>query len=323
MVGADREMEMNSTGGSSALVWFGDPQGSCTGCNDEWLAWRGRALEDELGLGWLEGVHPADRAMCAMTLARHSALHAPVEMEFRLQRHDGLWRPMLVVGVPRVDFCGEFCGLTCSLIDATDHLQARRAGRAQQALLRATLEAAQDSDLVGTAEGASVHRIATFLATERHPVLEQVSAGLADLASLADLRAPGADHRRHPNAGATAAVVACRLEDLPEPASMWMQQELQRITAARLASHLRALDIVIDCQDGIVAAVLSGECDERGAEATIEVLHEVLEHPVEIGGHTCHPSLRFTYVMQGRDEDLPACVDRARQALGPAVARTG
>ena len=314
---------MNSTGASAALVWFGDPQGSCAGCNDEWLAWRGRTLDEELGLGWLDGVHPADRATSAMTLARHSALHAPVELEFRLQRHDGQWRPMLAVGVPRVDFGGEFCGLTCSLIDASDHLQARRAGRAQQALLRATLEAAQDSDLVGTAEGASVHRIASFLATDRHPVIERAGAGIADLHSLAEMSSPAFEHRRsaRPDAGAT--VITCQLQALPEPATAWMQQELQRITAARLASHLRVHDIVIDCGDGMFAVVLSGECDERGARAAIEVLHEVLEHRVEIGGRTFHPSLRFTYVMQERSEDLPACVDRARQALGPAVARTG
>jgi hypothetical protein len=97
---------------------------------------------------------------------------------------------------------------------------------------------------------------------------------------------------------------------------------LRRITATRLTGHLRALDIVIDCRDGMFATVLSGVSDERGAEATIDVLHEVLEHPVEIGGRSIHPSLRFTYVMRERGEDLPACVERARQALGPVVART-
>lgn len=314
---------MTITGGPAALVWFGDAQGACAGCNRMWLSWRGRSLDEELGMGWLDGVHPDDRAASAMTLARHSALHSPVQMEFRLRRHDGLWRPMLAVGVPRVDFGGEFCGLTCSLIDATEHLQARRTGRAQQALLRATLEAAQDSCFLGTAEGASVHRVAAFLAADRTPTIETTGAGIADLTSLAGITADGHGRRRAAGAGDGFAVVACALEPLADTSTDWMRDELRRITGARLTGHLRALDTVIDCHDGMFAIVLSGVSDERGAEATIEVLHEVLEHPVDIGGQSIHPSLRFTYVMREQGEDLPACVDRARQALGPAVARTG
>lgn len=305
----------------TALVWFGDAQGSCVGCNEVWLEWCGRALDEELGTGWIDGVHPEDRSATAMTLARHTALHSPLEMEFRLRRRDGLWRPMLCVGVPRVDFSGEFCGLTCSLIDASEYLQARRTKRAQQALLRATLEAAQASEYLGTAEGASVHRIATLLAADPQPPIETTGAGIADLTSLAGVTADGREQRRTGGDQDMFAVVACMLEPLPEPASAWAQDELRRIIAARLTGHLRALDVVIDCRNGIFATVLSGLSDERGAQATIEVLHEVLEHPVEIGGTTFHPILRFTYVMRERGEDLPACVDRARQALGPAVAR--
>ena len=312
---------MNMTGAPMALVWFGDATGSCAGCNHAWLAWRGRTLAEELGVGWLEGVHPQDRAASAMTLARHSALHAPVEFEFRLRRHDGVWWPMLAVGLPRVDFSGEFSGLTCSVIDASEHLQARRTGRARQVLLQATLEAAQDSAYVGTAEGASVHRIATFLASDPQPPVEVSGAGIAELTSLAGAAA-SREHRRAAQSPDAFAVVACLLEPLEEPASAWMEAELRRVIAARLTGHLRALDVVIDCHDGLYATVLSGVSDERGARATIEVLHEVLEHPVEIGGHPVHPSLRFTYVMREPGEDLPACVDRARQALGPVAART-
>ena len=313
---------MNGTGVPAALVWFGDEEGSCAGCSRAWLSWRGRALEAELGIGWLDGVHPDDRAASAMTLARHSALHSPVQLEFRLRRHDGLWRPMLAVGVPRVDVSGGFSGLTCSLIDATEHLPGRRTGRAQQALLRATLEAAQDSAFLGTVEGASLHRIASFLAADRTPAIESTLTGVADLTTLAQLAADGREHRRRAGRPDGFAVVACMIEPLSQPGTQWMTSELRRIIGARLVGHLRALDTVIDCRDGMFATVLSGVSDERSAEATIDVLHEILEHPLEIGGHTVHPSLRFTYVMREPGEDLPACVDRARQALGPVAART-
>ena len=312
---------MNTTGTEPALVWFGDHQASCAGCNRTWLDWRGRLLDEELGTGWLDGVHPQDRAHCAMTLARSTALRTPVELEFRLQRHDGLWRPMLSIGVPRVDHSGEFAGLTCALIDATEHLRARRTGRAAQALLHATLEAAQDSSMVGTAEGASVHRIATFIAADRPHAVDHEADGRAGVTRLSDVTAFDPGQRRRAGHDDDVAVVACALEPVGEPMSHWMQAELQRHLIARLTANLRARDTVVDCADGELAVMLSGVSEDRDAQAVIDVLHEVLEHPLEVGGRPIHPSLRFTYVMRQAGEDLPACVDRARQALGPAVAR--
>ncbi|RXL92759.1 histidine kinase, partial [Citrobacter sp. AAK_AS5] len=42
------------------LIWLAGPDKRCTFLNRSWLAFTGRALEQETGDGWTEGVHPDD-----------------------------------------------------------------------------------------------------------------------------------------------------------------------------------------------------------------------------------------------------------------------
>ena len=43
-----------------ALVWMCDAENRCTYFNRGWLEFTGRAVEAELGDGWLDNVHPDD-----------------------------------------------------------------------------------------------------------------------------------------------------------------------------------------------------------------------------------------------------------------------
>jgi PAS domain S-box-containing protein len=112
-----------------APIWRSDAQGHCDYFNRTWLAFTGRSLEQELGDGWLEGVHPEDRERCMGTYLRAVAARRPFDMEYRLRRHDGEYRTVLDAGRPLIDEQGNFAGFLGSAYDIGD-------GRAAQTALR-------------------------------------------------------------------------------------------------------------------------------------------------------------------------------------------
>ena len=49
------------------LMWMSDTRKLCTFFNKSWLDFTGRTLDQELGNGWVEGVHADDRERCLAT----------------------------------------------------------------------------------------------------------------------------------------------------------------------------------------------------------------------------------------------------------------
>ena len=45
---------------SPAMIWMADNEGLCTFANQSWLDFRGKTLDQELGTGWMEGIHAED-----------------------------------------------------------------------------------------------------------------------------------------------------------------------------------------------------------------------------------------------------------------------
>ena len=109
----------NMADSAPVLLWNSGRDKLCEFFNQGWLAFTGRTLEQEIGNGWAEGVHPDDLQHCLMTY--HSAFDArqPFEMEYRLRRHDGEYRWVVDTGVPRFAPDGEFIGYVGSAVDIT------------------------------------------------------------------------------------------------------------------------------------------------------------------------------------------------------------
>jgi PAS domain S-box-containing protein len=116
------------------LIWTTTLEGHISYCNRSWLQFTGRTLEEELGHGWLEGVHPDDRAECFRAHAAAAATQGEVSLEYRLRNADGEYRWMHHTGAPKLLARGEFRGFIGSSFDITDQR------RATETLLRAKEE---------------------------------------------------------------------------------------------------------------------------------------------------------------------------------------
>ncbi len=105
------------------LIWRSGLDAKCYYFNKTWLDFTGRTFEQEYGDGWAEGVHPDDLERCVKIYLDNFGNKTPFEMEYRLRRHDGVWRWINDRGVPAVDESGVFSGFVGSCLDVTDKVE--------------------------------------------------------------------------------------------------------------------------------------------------------------------------------------------------------
>jgi PAS domain S-box-containing protein len=110
-----------------ALIWMSGPDKKCTFFNEGWLKFTGRSIDLELGDGWAEGVHAEDFQRCLDTYTGAFDRREQFRLEYRLRRHDGEYRWVLDIGVPRLNNKGSFVGYIGSCIDFTDRKLAETA----------------------------------------------------------------------------------------------------------------------------------------------------------------------------------------------------
>lgn len=103
------------------MIWVSSPDNRCTYVNQQWLDFTGRTIEQELGRGWIQGVHRDDYESCLETFGGAFDLRQPFRREYRLRRADGEFRWVLDSGTPRFSPGGDFLGFIGSCIDITEH----------------------------------------------------------------------------------------------------------------------------------------------------------------------------------------------------------
>lgn len=113
------------------MIWRAAADKSCDWFNKPWLDYAGRSMQQEVGFGWAERVHPDDRDRCIGIYVEAFDARRAFEREYRLLRHDGQFRWLLDNGKP-FNRDGRFAGYFGSCVDVTSH---RAAVQAQQLLI--------------------------------------------------------------------------------------------------------------------------------------------------------------------------------------------
>jgi PAS domain S-box-containing protein len=106
------------------MIWVAGSGKGCTFFNKTWLDFTGRTMEQEIGNGWTEVVHPADLDRCLAVYSSSFDMRRDFRMEYRLRRADGEYRWLLDIGIPRFTPGNIFEGYIGSCIDITDRIRA-------------------------------------------------------------------------------------------------------------------------------------------------------------------------------------------------------
>jgi PAS domain S-box-containing protein len=127
------------TEATSAIIWTTNADGTFAGVPSEWTRFTGQSGSDAAGHGFLDAVHPDDRAATAEAWGNAVASVTPFEVEHRLRRHDGTWRDMEVRAVPIL----EENGTVREWVGAHSDITARKEAELQ---LEMAKEAAEEAN---------------------------------------------------------------------------------------------------------------------------------------------------------------------------------
>ena len=102
-------------------LWMSDASGESTHHNKAWLTFTGRSRAEMSGRAWLESVHPDDLDACLRKYRKAFRERREFRMEYRLRRHDNVYRHVLDMGTPCFSDTGAFLGFVGASTDITEN----------------------------------------------------------------------------------------------------------------------------------------------------------------------------------------------------------
>lgn len=127
----ESEERFRSLSASSPVgIFLTDVEGRCTYTNPRFQSICGLSLQESLGEGWLQSVHPEDRAQVQIDWLDWTLANREYSNEFRVQTPDGILRQVHVRTSPMLSAQGELLGHVGTLEDITNRKLAEEA-RAQ------------------------------------------------------------------------------------------------------------------------------------------------------------------------------------------------
>ncbi|MDB5758578.1 MAG: hybrid sensor histidine kinase/response regulator [Burkholderia sp.] len=92
---------------TSAIVWTASADGAFEGEQASWRNYTGQSAAAAHGAGWLDALHPDDREATVEAWRRSVSTGTPFEAEYRLRRHDGVYRHVNARALPMTDRSGQ------------------------------------------------------------------------------------------------------------------------------------------------------------------------------------------------------------------------
>lgn len=103
------------------LGWITNSAGEVEEDIPAWRKYTGQTLNGIQGQGWAKAIHPDDRAHTLEAWKKAVMTKGPYEVEYRLRRHDGVYRNFIARGAPALDEDGSVREWVGTCIDITEH----------------------------------------------------------------------------------------------------------------------------------------------------------------------------------------------------------
>jgi len=126
------------------LGWTTNPKGLVTEDIPSWRAFTGQSYGGVKGYGWIKAIHPDDIKRTKQIWENAVKTKGTYEVEYRVRRHDGVYRWFLARGIPRFRKRKNIQEWVGTCIDITEKKKAEDSLKESELKYRTLVEGAQD-----------------------------------------------------------------------------------------------------------------------------------------------------------------------------------
>ncbi|MBF0216823.1 MAG: PAS domain S-box protein [Candidatus Omnitrophica bacterium] len=139
-----------------AGIYLTAPNGECHYVNERWIEMAGLTIEEALGNGWVNGIHPEDRAMVLESWDRMVSSRGHWGREYRFMDKEGRTTWVYGLAAPQIGSDGNIIGYVGMNIDITARM---RSDEELRVALREAVEARVKTETIIAAirDGISIH----------------------------------------------------------------------------------------------------------------------------------------------------------------------
>jgi PAS domain S-box-containing protein len=150
---------------TSQMVWTASPEGMVSSEIVGWEAYTGQSAAEMMGWGWLDVMHPDDRAYSAEVWSAAVANRSLYQIEYRIRAQDGTYRHFFGNAVPVLEADGSIREWVGTCTDIHDRKLGEQTLQRSEQRFRSLVTASSQIVWLATPEGLAVsHEMPTWIA---------------------------------------------------------------------------------------------------------------------------------------------------------------